>query len=146
MGEGRSYAALPPRPAHTSLQRGRPFKNHKEGLEINDCWKGVKDLVQITLEPELAEPIKDLKEKPSGELAAFFFDCCNLQRSHLVGNHGHHKEVLANVYINLTKLTTSTVIDAVSWLFEGLAVGDMPTLSSLQPTEEPRTRHAVSTI
>ena len=105
-------------------KRGRPSKSPKEGPKINDCWKGVKDLVQLILEPELSELIEESKEKPSGELAALFFDRCP-KRSRLVGNDGRPEEVLASLCINLAKRTTKSVTDGVRWLFEALAVGDM---------------------
>ncbi len=106
-------------------KRGRPSKNFKEGPKTNDCWKGVKDLVHLSLEPELSKLIEDSKEKPGGELAAFFFHRCSSQRSSLVRKDGNDTVVLASLCINLAKRNTSTVIDDVSWLFEALAVGDI---------------------
>ena len=68
---------------------------------------------------------KDCKEKPNGELAALFVNRSSLQYSPLVTNDGNRKKVLASLLIQLTKRTTSTAIDAICWLYQALAVGDM---------------------
>ena len=54
-------------------KRGRPSKKPREGPPTNDSWKGVKDLDEVILEPELKKLIEDSKAKPSSELATFFF-------------------------------------------------------------------------
>ena len=105
--------------------RGRPSKRSKEGSPSNESWKGVKDLIEISLDPDLSELLENSKEKPDGELAALLINRCSLQHSLQVTEDSNPLNVLASLLIQLTKRTTSTAINSVCWLYQALAVGDM---------------------